>query len=567
MVTVRRGRTVVFGGLCGFGAGFVAWIGAHPFALWVPLVGAAIGGAYTGASEKRGRYAIDSVFTGATMGIFVWVALEVIAIPFVSSGVPAWSAVAIRGVFPAFAGWILYGATLGAAAHVLVRVGLLREGPRDGRSRWASADRTRIVILGGGFAGMTTALKLEEAFRSDCSVDIVLVSDNNALLFTPMLSEVAGGSVEPTHISSPLRSVLRRTRFIRAGVLAVDPERRRVELHPQDVESTRSEIPYDHLVLALGSVSNFFGQRNIESVALDFKTLTDAIRIRNRVIDLFERADRETEIDVRRRMLSFVVAGGGFAGVELAGALNDFARGILGDYPDLTIDDVSVTCVHARERILPELSETLAGYAQARMAERGVTFHLSTRVADATPHSILLEPGARTIAADTLIWTAGTAPNSLLASIDARKGERGAIAVDATMAVPGESGLWALGDCAAIPDTRTGGVFPPTAQHALREGAVLARNIYACVKGGKPQPFVFDSLGSLCVIGYQTACAEIRVPLLRQPLRFSGVFAWLMWRAIYVGKLPGFERKARVLVDWVTELFFPRDTVQTIDLT
>jgi len=327
------------------------------------------------------------------------------------------------------------------------------------------------------------------------------------------------------------------------------------------------ELPYDHLILALGAVSNYFGNQNIERIAFDFKSLLDAIRIRNHVIDCFEYADRATEAAKRQELLTFVVVGGGFAGVELTGALNDFARGVLADYPNLRAEELRIILVHARDRILPELSEPLARYAQARMSERGATFKLNTRLIDARPGVVILSP-AEEIRAQTLVWTAGTAPNPLLKNLPVEQDKRGAVVVDSALRVTGQRGLWAVGDCAAITDAKNGNPCPPTAQFALREAKTLARNIHASVYDKTLTPFHFDSLGALCVVGHQTACAELTVPFARhKSVRFSGLLAWMMWRGIYLAKLPGLERKVRVLIDWVIELFFPRDIVQTIDIS
>jgi NADH dehydrogenase len=268
---------------------------------------------------------------------------------------------------------------------------------------------------------------------------------------------------------------------------------------------------------------------------------------------------------MRKPILTFVIAGGGFAGIELAGALNDFARGILADYPNLHADELNVIVVHSRNRILPELSESLADYAQKRMEDRGIAFRLNTRLTDAGPGMVFLSDGE--IRAHTLVWTAGTAPNPLLKSLPVEKDKRGAVVVDHTLAVPGYPGTWALGDCAGVQDAKTGQSCPPTAQFAIREAELLARNIKAQMEGSPQREFHFNSLGALCVVGHQTACAELRLPLTRgASMRFSGLLAWFMWRGIYLSKLPGLERKIRVLMDWTIELFFPRDIVQTIDL-
>jgi NADH dehydrogenase len=282
------------------------------------------------------------------------------------------------------------------------------------------------------------------------------------------------------------------------------------------------------------------------------------MRIHNQVIDLFERAEDEPPSPTRQAMLTFVVAGGGFAGAKLAGALNDFARGMSAYYPNIPPEEVRVILVHSRDRILPELSEELAAYALERMAARGVIFRLNVRVADARPGAVILNTKEE-IPAETLVWTAGTAPNPLVQTLPVERDKRGAVLVDATLAVPQRPGLWAVGDCVAITDAKTGQPCPPTAQFALREARTLAHNIHAQICGHELKPFHFDVLGALCVVGHHTACAEIK------GYRFSGLFAWMLWRGIYVAKLPSLERKVRVMVDWIVELFFPRDIVQTLE--
>ena len=304
---------------------------------------------------------------------------------------------------------------------------------------------------------------------------------------------------------------------------------------------------------------------NVEELAFNFKTLVDAIRIRNHVIEMFERADREPDAASRAPLLTFVIAGGGFAGVELAGALNDFAHGILADYPHVSRDEVRVVLVHAHDRILPELSESLGHYARTKMEERGVEFRLNARLTDAQPGIIVLSDGE--IRSETLVWTAGTTPSPIIKALNVEKDRHGAVKVDENLAIPSQPCVWALGDCAAVTDAKSGKPCPPTAQFALREAVTLASNVAAHLTGRPMKTFHFDSLGALCVIGHQTACAELTVPFARtRALRFSGLLAWLMWRGIYLSKLPGLERKIRVLFDWTVELFFPRDIVQTIDL-
>lgn len=418
-------------------------------------------------------------------------------------------------------------------------------------------DKKRILILGGGFGGLYAALHLEKTLAKDAGIEITLVNNENFFLFTPMLHEVAASDLDITHIVSPVRKLLKRVKFFDGEVEKIDLAKKSVRVS-HGKERHEHELVYDQLVLALGAVTNFYGNQGLEENSLTMKSLGDAIYLRNHLISNLEEADFECCPRVREPLLNFVVAGGGFAGVETIAGVNDFLRESIKFYPHLEKKMLRVVLVHAGRVILPELSETLGRYAQEKLRQRGVEIHLSTRVTDVTDREVVLSDGSR-ITTNTLVWTAGTAPHPLLDTLDCEK-LAGRLCTDEFMRVPGREGVWALGDCASIPDRKTGKPFPPTAQHAIRQGKILAHNLKAAIRGGEPKPFVFETIGQLAALGRRTGVAQIL------GFNFSGFIAWWLWRTIYLLKLPRFEKKLRVALDWTLDLLFAKDLVKFLTL-
>ena len=409
----------------------------------------------------------------------------------------------------------------------------------------------RVVILGGGFGGLYTALEMEHTLARDPNVEVTLVNRDNFFLFTPMLHEVAASDLDMTHIVNPIRKLLRRVQFFQGDVRRISLSEKRVEVS-HGTDSHLHVLEYDHLILGMGNVTNYYGLPGLEENALTMKSLGDAIFLRNRLIQSLEEADFECG-EARGPLMTIVVAGGGFAGVETIAAVNDFLRGAIPFYKNLTERDLRIVLVHSGPVILPELNGKLGVYAQKKLSARGVEIRLDTRVLSYRNGVVELSDGSN-IAARTLVWTAGTAPHPILDSIPCAR-ERGRIRVDSSMEVPDWPGVWSVGDCASIPDP-AGKPYPPTAQHALRQGKRLAQNIAAVLHGRARRPFVFSALGQLAAIGKRTGVAQIF------GVNFSGFVAWWLWRTIYLSKLPRLEKKCRVALDWTLDLLFSKDLVQ-----
>ena len=413
--------------------------------------------------------------------------------------------------------------------------------------------KQRIVILGGGFGGVYAALHLERLLARKRAMEICLVSRDNFFLFTPMLHEIAASDLEITNIVNPLRKLLRRTEVLVGDVEQIDlPNRRVLISHGDGYRNHSHALSYDHLVLALGSVTNFFNLPGLSELALAMKSLADAIQLRAQIIGHLEEANSKCELSDRQSLLTFVVAGGGFAGVETVAALNDFVREAIRFYPNLRQEMLRVVLVHSGAVILPELGESLGRCAQEALGRRGVEICLNTRVTSMNEKEIFLT-GGTSMPASTLVWTAGTVPNPLVSSLPCAK-ESGRVLVNEFLQVTGWPGVWAVGDCGFIPDARhPGKSHPPTAQHAIREGRVVAHNIAASLYRRPLRSFSFKTIGLLASIGRRRGVARIF------GFNFSGFFAWWLWRTIYLSKLPGLDKKIRVAFEWTLDLLFRKD--------
>ena len=408
----------------------------------------------------------------------------------------------------------------------------------------------RVLILGGGFGGIAAALELEKALARREDIEVTLVTRDNFFLFTPMLHEVAASDLEVSDIVSPLRKLLERVQTFVGTVEGIDLDTRRVRV-AHGLDGHTHELGWDHLVLALGSSTNFFGLPGVGRHALTVRSIADAMALRDRIISRLEEANSECAAGEPEARLTVVVAGGGFAGVETLGGINDFAREAIRFYPNLHAESLRMVLVTPDPLILPELGPRLGAYAQRKLAARGVEIITGVRVRSASEDAVELSDG-HVLPAQTLVWAAGNAPNPVMAAL-ALPHRGGRVLVDACLRVPERPDVWALGDGALVPDVRTGGTHPPTAQHALRQGRAVARNVVAAIGGDAPRPFRFATLGQLAAIGHRTGVANVL------GINFSGFVAWWLWRTVYLSKLPRFEKKVRVALNWTLDLFFSRD--------
>jgi NADH dehydrogenase len=412
-----------------------------------------------------------------------------------------------------------------------------------------SASAGPIVILGGGFAGVYAARHLQRCLHGR---DIVLFSQENHLVFTPLLGNVVGSSINPMHVVQPVRQMVRRASCRTAAVTAIDLQAR--EVHYRTPANQLAKQPFDHLVLACGNAVKLDIIPGMAAHGWPLKTMGDALVLRNHVIGLLEKAQVEPDPDRRKQLLSVVVVGGGFSGVEVAGEIADLLKESCRFYTDVPREDVRVTLLHRGERILPELPPTLGEFARVKMQARGIDIRLKSEAQAVTEWGVRLKAGGEVPAA-TVVCTIGTTANALL-TMAGLPTDRGRIKAEGDLRVAGFDNVWALGDCAAVPNAYDGKPSPPTAQFAVRQAKALACNLAAAIAGQPTAPFRFHPLGAFASIGNRRAVGQVF------GLRFSGLPAWFLWRGIYLSKMPTLARKVQIAFDWLWQIFFPRDIVQ-----
>jgi NADH dehydrogenase len=419
----------------------------------------------------------------------------------------------------------------------------------------STQERSRILILGGGFAGVYTAMYLDKLLGADPNVEIALVSRENYFVFQPMLAEVISGNIGLLDTVSPIHRLVPRCQLYIREIQSIDILNKQVTLDPGFWPQPLT-LRFDHLVLALGTVTDFRGITGLHQHALPFKNLADAVRLRNHLIHVLNEAEIESDAERRKQLLTFVVAGGGFSGVEVAAELNDFVRHLAKQSHRFSADDIRVVLVHSGKQILErEVGPRLSTYAQRILQRRGVELCLENRLKTATPDAAVLHSGVR-IPTKTLVSTVPSFPNPQIEALDVTK-EAGRVVVDGFLEVPGAANVWALGDSARVPNAADDAFCPPTAQHAIRQAKTVAHNIAARLRGGQPKIFRFPGLGKMGSLGHRSAVAE-----LFNRIRISGFPAWVLWRTVYWWKLPGFDRKLKVGFSWLMDLLIPPETVQ-----
>jgi NADH dehydrogenase len=418
----------------------------------------------------------------------------------------------------------------------------------------AAASRPRILIVGGGYVGMYTALRLQRTLSAD-EAEITVVDPNSYMTYQPFLPEAGAGNLEPRHVVVPLRRVLRRCQILSGRVRAINHRQRTARFEPNEGESR--ELTYDVLILAPGSIVRTLPIPGLREVGIGFKTVAEAIYLRNHVLSRLDIAASTQDAGIRRRAMTFVFVGGGYAGIEAMAELEDMSRDALRYYQALSAGDMRWVMVEASPRILPEVSQQMAGYTIDVLARRGIEVKLSTRVESLTDGRVVLSNGEQ-FDAETVVWTAGVRPNPLLEQTDLPVDDRHRLRCRADLRVDGVDAAWSAGDCAAVPDLTSnepGATTSPSAQHAVRQAKLLADNVAASLRGQPLKEYRHAYAGSVASLGLHKGVAEV------YGVKLRGWPAWFMHRTYHLSRMPTFNRKVRVAADWTLALFFRREIV------
>ncbi len=419
--------------------------------------------------------------------------------------------------------------------------------------------KKKILILGGGFAGTTLLQSLQKKFKNTDDVEISLVSDDNFFLFTPMLPEVASGMLHASDIATPIRTFCKQAQFYHAKIISVNFEKKQVSVI-RIFDEKKLFLKYDFLVFALGSIDNFFGNKNLKKHSFTIKTLEDALAIRNHVITMLESADNEGDVEFQDELTNFVIVGGGFAGVEIASELNHFVFDASKKYyKNIDLKKIRTSLISARDGILPEIGKELGVYALKSLRKSGIEVITNTKAIDAGQNFVLLD-NYKKIPCGTIIWAGGVKVDPLIESLQCEHGPSGRIIVDDNLRVKGYEHIYAMGDCTYFLDKESGEPIPPTAQIAIKEAQTVSDNIIAEVNGNQKsiKPFTYHNMGVMATIGKRNAIA------LFNKTKVEGFLAWILWRSFYLTHLPTREKKIRVGFEWFLDFFFKHSEILTV---
>ena len=415
-----------------------------------------------------------------------------------------------------------------------------------------TSSKKKILILGGGFGGMHVLKELQKKIDAK-NASITIVSEKNYFLFTPMLPEVASGMINPRDITMPIREFRTSAKFYQANVFSIDLEQKLVTI-TRKFDGKNHALEYDYLVLAVGSINNFFGNKAIEKNSFSIKTVEDAIELRNQVLLMMEIAAQTGSVGLQKKFLTFTVVGAGFAGVEIIGEINHFVRkSVKQAYPTIMDKNINMILISSKNEILPELDKKLGESARSYLEKMGIRIITNVKAVDAGESHVELSDG-EIIPCTTLIWTGGVTTNSMIGSLICEHDKGGRVLVDKYLRLKGHPEVFALGDCAAILDVDTGKFYPPTAQHALRESKIVAQNIKKILAGNSNlTEFSYHSKGMMATIGNKAGVASL------MGHSITGILAWMIWRTYYLSHLPTFESKIKIGVGWAINLFFGTD--------